>query len=220
MDYNQNSLIPVIPTSEYETVATQFLEFYFPEALLKPQPIPILDIAKNIMGLDVQFIPLSEEQDIFGMTVFADGLIEIYNPEEELYESKEIKRKTILIDPIAIAKTNTGCRNNTLAHECVHWYKHRFYYKMQKYVLPRQAKYCKCRIEQLPYQTEEELIMENHANGIAPRILMPKNTFIEMANKLEIEYGKDNRREISTLANFFDVSFQSASIRLEECSLL
>lgn len=220
MEYNQNTLIPIIPATEYDAVAEEFLERYYPEALLKPQKVPILDIARDKLKLDVKFIPLSEEQDIYGMTIFADGLVEIYNPDEELYEREFFKRKTILIDPIAVEKTNMGCRNNTIAHECVHWYKHRLYYKMQQITLPRYAKYCKCRVEQIPYDTEDENIMENHAVGIAPRILMPQKPFLEMARQLDIEFGRDNRNEIALLADFFDVSKQSVTIRLEECGIL
>lgn len=50
--------------------------------------------------------------------------------------------------------------------------------------------------------------------------LMPKNTFVEVADYLGIAYGKDNRSAISTLADFFGVSKQSVEIRLEECRLL
>jgi hypothetical protein len=42
------------------------------------------------MGLDVQFVHLSEELDIYGMTIFLDGLVEIYNPEEGLYENVKL----------------------------------------------------------------------------------------------------------------------------------
>ena len=62
--------------------------------------------------------------------------------------------------------------------------------------------------------------MESQAIGIAPRILMPRNTFVEAAEHLGVAYGKDNRSAIITLADFFDVSKQSVEIRLEECSLL
>lgn len=220
MDYNMNNLIPIIPAAEYDNVANEFLEAYFPEALLEPRPVPILDIARDKMGLDIQFVCLSEELDVYGMTVFADGLVEVYNPEEGLYDSKFFKRKTVLIDPEAYKKTNAGCVNNTIAHECVHWYKHRMYYRMQEYILPRLAKYCKCYVEQLPYSTEEEIILENHAIGIAPRILMPKNPFLEMAYTFNMGYGKDNRYAIAQLAEFFEVSKQSVTIRLEECGLL
>lgn len=220
MDYNMSNLIPFIPVSEYDMVAGKFLDIYYPEALVKPMPVPIDHIAKNGLGLDIQYVCLSEELDIYGMTIFADGVVEIYDPEEGLYNSKVFKRKTILIDPEAVKKTNIGCRNNTIAHECVHWYKHRLYFKMQHYTLPRCAKYCKCSVEQLPNTTEEENIMESQAVAIAPRILMPKAPFIEVATQLNIGYGKDNWKAICQLADFYNVSKQSVKIRLEECNLI
>lgn len=220
MDYNRSSLIPYIPTSEYDKAAGDFLELYYPEALVKPTPVPIERIAKEELGLDVQYVCLSEELDIYGMTIFSDGAVEVYNPEEGLYDLKVFKKKTVLIDPEAVKKTNIGCQNNTIAHECVHWYKHRFYFKMQHIVLPRQAKYCKCSVEQLLYATEEENIMESQAVAIAPRILMPKAPFIEAATQLKIGYGKNNWKSICQLADFYDVSKQSVKIRLEECQIL
>ncbi len=220
MEFNQSTLIPIIHASEYDSVAEEFLAAYYPDALNEPQKVPILDIAKNELRLDVQFIPLSEEQDIYGMTIFDDGYVEIYDTEEDLYEKRFFKRKTVLIDPEAVKKTNTGCMNNTIAHECVHWFKHRMFYRMQQLILPRQAKYCKCRIEQLPFDSEEENIMENQAVGIAPRILMPREPFIRVARKLEAEMDLDTYAAKCVLAEFFDVSKQSVAIRLEECGIL
>ena len=84
MEFNQSTLIPIIHASEYDSVAEEFLAAYYPDALNEPQKVPILDIAKNELRLDVQFIPLSEEQDIYGMTIFDDGYVEIYDTEEDL----------------------------------------------------------------------------------------------------------------------------------------
>lgn len=219
MDYNMNNLIPFIPTSEYDKVASEFLEEYCPEALIHPMAVPIEKIATE-MGLKVQYVCLSEEADIYGATIFTDGALEIYDPEEGLYDTKVFKRKTILIDPEAVKKTNVGCKHNTLAHECVHWYKHRLYYKMQKFTAPRMARFCKCSVNQLPYATDDENIMESQAIGIAPRILMPKVTFIEAASQYDIVLENDNWQAIYGLADLFDVSKQSVMIRLKECNLL
>ena len=84
MDYNMNNLIPFIPPSEYDRVAEQFLEEYCPEALKHPMAIPIEKIAAD-MGLKVQYVCLSEEADIYGATIFTDGALEIYEPEEDNY---------------------------------------------------------------------------------------------------------------------------------------
>ena len=220
MSYNLNNLMPYIPASDYEKVATEFLETYYPQTLSSPQPVPILDIAKNELKLDVQFICLSEELDIYGMTIFDDGLVEVYDPDEGLYDEKKYSRKTVLIDPEAVKKTNVGCLNNTIAHECVHWYKHRMYYLMQRFVLPRHAKFCKCRVDQVGYLSDEEEILENQAVGIAPNILMPKQMFIKAAEELGIADEQADWREINRLADFFQVSKQSTIIRLEECNII
>lgn len=219
MDYNSETLLPYIPPSEYDNVAKEFLERYYPGALSKPQKIPILDVARNNVGLDVQFICLSEESDIYGMTIFEDGNVEIYDPDEYLYDTKFFKRKTVLIDPKAVNKTNIGCRNNTIAHECVHWFKHRMYYRMQKYTLPKKAKYCKCSVNNLSLYSDEEEIMEKQAIGIAPRILMPRQTFGEVARSYD-KLTEYSWREISEIAEFFGVSKQSVSIRLSECGII
>ena len=220
MIYNPQTLIPIIHTDQYDDIATSFLEHYYKEGLYTPQRIPILEIARDKIGLDVQFLCIDEDQKIFGITVFEDGLIDLYNPEEALYYSHFFKRKSIIIDPAATIKTNLGCQNNTIAHECVHWYKHRMYYKMQKYTLPRQAKFCRCSIQDITFLVEEERILEQQATGIAPRILMPSNTFTEIANKLNIRPGFDNSKSINEIAAFFEVSKQSAIIRLRECGIL
>ena len=220
MAYNTETLLPYIPSADYDKIATEFLETYFPDALYKPQSIPILDIARNEMGLDVKFICLSEEQDIYGMTIFSDGIVEVYVPKEGIYEEKVVKMKTVLIDPEAVKKTNIGCLNNTIAHECVHWYKHRMYYRMQKYTLPKKATYCKCRLSDLGVTTNDEEIMETQAVGIAPRILMPKDSFLEVAKQYDLVSVQESWRAISEIAHFFNVSKQSATIRLQECGII
>lgn len=219
MDFNSETLLPYIPPSEYDNVATDFLERFFPGAISKPQKVPILEVARNDVGLDVQFVCLSEESDIYGITIFEDGNVEIYDPEECLYDTKFFKRKTVLIDPEAVKKTNIGCRNNTIAHECVHWFKHRMYYRMQKFTLPKKAKYCKCSINSLNLYNDEEELMEKQAIGIAPRILMPKQSFEEVARSYD-NLSENSWREISEIAEFFDVSKQSVTIRLSECGII
>lgn len=212
--------IPYIPPADYDKVATEFLNRYFPEALKTPTRVPIEEIAKNGLGLNLREVCITEESDVYGMTIFTDGLVEIYNIEEGVYDSVFCKAKTVLIDPEAVKKTNIGCKNNTIAHECVHWFKHRYYYKLQKYSLPRYAHYCKCKIDQLPYSDDDENIMESQAIGIAPRILMPYNPFLEVAKHVGIKYGGDNCNAIWTIADFFNVSKQSVEIRLKECGIL
>jgi hypothetical protein len=69
MDYNGRKLVPYIPPSEYDKVAHEFLEQFYPDALKNPMPVPIEEIARTGLGLDVHYVCLSEELDIFGMTI-------------------------------------------------------------------------------------------------------------------------------------------------------
>lgn len=220
MYYDDESLIPHIYPSEYDSVASEFLDRYYPAALTTPMPVPILKIATEEMKMDVKFLCLSEDMEIYGMTIFADGYVDIYDPEDGIFKTQKFPKRTILIDPEAYKRTNEGCVNNTIAHECLHWFKHRMYYRMQAIQLPRIAKYCKCSIHQLPTWSEDEVFMERQAVGIAPRILMPKNSFLEKAASLGISDDNATYPQIIELADFFKVSRQSASIRLRECEIV
>ena len=77
MEYNGHKLVPYIPPAEYDKVACEFLEQFYPDALKNPMSVPIEEIAKTGLGLDVQYVCLSEELDIYGMTIFTDGAVVI-----------------------------------------------------------------------------------------------------------------------------------------------
>ena len=72
----RKSLVPVIPKYKFDDVATEFLEEYCPEALKKPMPVPILDIAKKKMGLRiVADFHLSEDFSVYGQMCFTSGIV-------------------------------------------------------------------------------------------------------------------------------------------------
>ena len=125
----QKSLVPIIPKNKFDDIATEFLNRYCPEALKKPMPIPIIDIAKKKMGLRI--VPdfhLSEDFSVYGQMCFTSGKVPVYIKEDDEFVDIKVKRGTMLIDPDTLFERNIGCLNNTVAHECVHWYKHRYYH--------------------------------------------------------------------------------------------
>ena len=80
----QKSLVPIIPKSQFDTVATEFLTEYCSEALLNPMPVPIVDIAKKKMGLRIiAEYRLSEDFSIYGKICFTSGKTPIYDREED-----------------------------------------------------------------------------------------------------------------------------------------
>ncbi|AEO99788.1 MULTISPECIES: ImmA/IrrE family metallo-endopeptidase [Heyndrickxia] len=217
-------LVPIIEKEQFDDVATEFLNEFCPEALSVPMPIPVDEVVKR-MGLKVKEIQLTKHFTIFGQIVFDDCTIEYYDRNERTYKPLEVSRGTILVDPNVYFMRNIGCMNNTIIHECVHWYKHRKYHELVK-TYNSDALLISCRVNETTKYKKQwtpEDWMEWHANGIAPRILMPKSMTIkkieELIIKNELLFGTHDRLNIMEnvvyeLADFFQVSRIAAKIRM------
>lgn len=155
--------------------------------------------------------------------VFKDTDVEVI--EDEQLVSKHFNKGSILVDKDVVFKRNVGSYNNTVIHECVHWELHKVFHEV-KMVLDKDH-------SQVSSWTEENLAdssmwtsldwMEWQANGIAPRILMPKvQTRIkirELFQTLTLVNPDISRSElvqevVDNLATFFEVSRQAAKIRM------
>lgn len=155
--------------------------------------------------------------------VFKDTDVEVI--EDEQLVSEHFNKGSILVDKDVVFKRNVGSYNNTVIHECVHWELHKVFHEV-KMVLDKDH-------SQVSSWTEENLAdssmwtsldwMEWQANGIAPRILMPKvQTRIkirELFQTLTLVNPDISRSElvqevVDNLATFFEVSRQAAKIRM------
>lgn len=235
MGVKLSSLVPVIRKVEFDKEATAFLEKYYPEALVEPMATPIANIAKTQMGLTILEKRLTEDFSILGMMCFTSGRAEIYDRDEGEYREIMVKRGTMIIDPDTLIQRNVGCMNNTIAHETFHWFKHRNYHILQSSVQGRQSVAFRCPTvftadEHSNSMWTDEDWMEWQAKGIAPRILMPKQTvgliferFLleSKANPfIAAELMSPTRWIIEQMADFYKVSKQSAEIRLKELEYL
>ncbi len=224
----RKSLVPVIPKKKFDDVATEFLTKYCPEALEKPMPVPIIDIAKKKMGLRI--VPdfrLSEDFSVYGQMCFTSGIVPVYIKEEEEYIDIKVKRGTMLIDPDTLFERNIGCLNNTVAHECVHWYKHRMYHLYNSGAGIDSCLTYKYPVRELDETKQREWSdddwMEWQANGIAPRILMPIQTVKTTVNSILESSNSENTPRwwvVSKLAEFYKVAKVSADIRMNELGIL
>lgn len=222
--------IPVIAKKDFDKIAEGFLLKYYPQALREPIVVPIKEIAKNKLGLKViTKFRLTEDFSILGQMCCNSGLTTIYDKKEDEYRDIRVRRGTMFIDPDVILLRNEGCFNNTIAHECVHWVEHRQYYIYMQAKKDTAKRNFKCptdnKDEGLKEVWTDEDWMEWQANGIAPRILMPKKTFKIAVDKIcydgKHEYG-DNLKTWwieYRLAKLFCVSRQSVQIRLLELGI-
>lgn len=229
-----NNLVPIISKAQFDEEANDFLIEYCPEAIKTPMAVPIMDIACDKMGLAViTDVRLSEDFSIFGQMCFTDGLATIYDKEEDEYRNIKVGRGTMFVDPDTYFLRNLGCVNNTIAHECYHWFRHRNYHTLQNLLDGTQAVACRCpsqnKDDHYTKTWTEEDWMEWQANGIAPRILMPKQTvqtaaesFLnESQSNLFVKCGIMSTAQfvIEKLSDFYGVSKTSVGIRLAELNI-
>ncbi len=229
-----NNLVPIISKAQFDDEATAFLMKYCPEAIETPMAVPIADIARNKMRLTViNDVRLSEDFSIFGQMCFTDGLATIYDKDEDEYRDVKVERGTMFVDPDTYFLRNLGCLNNTIAHECFHWFRHRNYHTMRNLLDGTQSVACRCpsqdKDERFTKAWSDEDWMEWQANGIAPRILMPKQTVNAAVEKMLAESRsnpfiaagimKPAQWVVEQLANFYCVSKVSVGIRLSELGI-
>ena len=228
-----NNLVPIIHKEQFDEEATSFLKKYYPEALQAPMALPVLEIARARMGLTVLTQSLTEDLRTFGQMCFTGGLAEIYDKDEDEYREIKIKGGTMIIDPDTFFQRNIGCLNNTIAHECFHWHRHRNYHFMQNILDGKQSVACRCPVEAKDERFNEKWTdkdwMEWQASGIAPKILLPRETFGVMVNQylkesknnpfIAAELMSPKQWVIDQLADFYKVSKISVRIRLDELGI-
>ena len=223
-----SNIVPIIKKEDLDREAEYFLRKYCPEALERPMPVPIENIAVEKMGLEViHGYCLSPDFRVFGEISFANGNIFVYD-EQGVRSSIDVRRGTILVDEKTFYMRSVGCVNNTIAHEAYHWHRHRLYSAVKQILsgLNVTAHRCKADItypdEESPWTDKRR--MEWQASAIAPRILMPHDQFVQKAEELYAQYNYNGGDEdsaaleciIAELASFYQVSKQSARIRLAE----
>lgn len=227
-----DNLVPILQKSEFDDVATNFLVKYYPQALTTPMMIPIEEIAVQTMKLQIKRFHLSEDLSVLGQVFFSAGSAEIYNKDTDEFVYEHVDKGTMFLDPDVATERNIGSERNTIAHECTHWHIHRSYHAVQIMAGGEKAVAFRCPTEppseRLQAKWTNEDWMEWQANGIAPKILMPKDMFIQHVSVHDL-YSKIKSERmgslyqdllIEDLSDFFQVSKQSASIRLSELDLI
>lgn len=224
-----NNIVPVLYKKDLDAEATAFLEKYCPQALLEPMSVPIEKIATEELHLTVlQGHRITDDFSIFGQICFSKGKVLVRDIFKCSETEMDVNRGTILIDAYTFWERNKGCANNTLAHEVYHWRRHRLYAAIKQIL--RNEKFIAHRCpSNMSYPSEyeewtDEQRMEWQANNMAPRILMPIQTFKIKVDELYQKYNYDDntlKAAVLTciadeLAKFYGVSRQSALIRMKE----
>lgn len=221
----QNDRNPFRPFVEsFEEEAEAFLQKYCKEVLDKPQATPIWDIAKKQMNLDiVDTETLSPDDSIQGAIAFTAGIIDVYDWSAEEYIGYEVSHPTVFLDANIL---NPGRLNNTLAHECYHWYKHRAYFRYQNAHNLGSEFAFRCLTAGQRSDRNEQWSdiekMEWQARTIAPKILMPRCTVRMILSERLGNVRNDGiqpsilKAAVDEISETYKVSKQSAAIRVSE----
>ena len=228
-----NNIVPVLYKKDLDKEATAFLEKYYPEALESPMPVPIEKIATDALHLTVlQGHRITDDFSIFGQICFSKGAVLVKDIFKCSEKEMEVSRGTILIDAYTYWERNKGCANNTIAHEVYHWHRHRLFAAIKQILRDEKFIAHRCPTQmRYPGENDEwtdEQRMEWQANNMAPRILMPVQTFKIKVDELYKQYDYENtplKVVVLTciadeLAKFYGVSRQSALIRMTETGYL
>lgn len=212
--------------ADYEKEAETFLTKYeCADAIDNPRPIPIRDIATRLMSLEIIDTEyLSFDGSVQGAIAFTKGIIEVFDWSAEETIGYEVSQPSIFVDAGIM---NIGRFNNTLAHECFHWWRHRNYfnYKRNHENGTEFAFRCNRGRSTVGRQWSDIDKMEWQAKTIVPKILMPRTAFKKKTDHIYQMLLADNpnadrsivtKYVIDNIADFFEVSRQSAAIRMFE----
>ena len=176
-----NALVPVLKqeNNDYERIAHDFLNEFYPKALLEPCYVDPLEVAANA-GLTVLKHHIKEDRSVFGQIYFREDDVQLAGEEKPVH----IMPGTIIVDPTVAFERNLGAYNNTIIHECVHWYLHKKAFALEE-LFNEDASKIVCLVSGgLEGRASSDMLqMERQANAIAPRIQMPELQFKRMYSK-------------------------------------
>ena len=228
-----------LKTGDFDNIANMVLSKYLPNVLKKPQPVDIDYLIEDCLYLSVIKAHITLDGHILGMMVFEDVTWPYYDMMYHLV-TKELKESTMLIDLSLRGEKNLPRERFTKAHEASHWICHRSYHSADKTPYEfRTAAATACRdtnIERYDYSASRKNNTFNweewQADRLAASLLMPKNTFMDVSQKIIRSYGihqgilikgyktQTSKQIISTIAETFLVSQKATQIRLNQLGLL
>lgn len=229
-DINKKTGALILGKNRLDDYAEKYLTEHYPKALETPMAIPVEELAKE-SGLRIKEAQLSASSDVFACCVLVDGEVSIYDPATGKCAPRFYPAGTILVDPTSEWSMGEGARRNALMHEILHWEKDRTFFQIHHARLAATGgslEPMKSRVSTTFFtpseksrRKETELQwLEWQAHRLAPRVLMPRPTFISAANDiLDSSPNLSCGTLLDQLAAFFEVSRSAVKYRLLEVGL-
>lgn len=215
-------LLPILRAKDYERVAHDMLDCYFPEnrkAIGGDTMVVEAEELAHRMGQRMEDVRFADKT-IMGQIYYDYGEIDLIDDKGAVY------RKRICPGTILISKdncTSAAVRNSTIVHECCHMYLDRWFFLLQMMAgRPYQA-YSSRRKEHRRgiYRGTAIEWMEKQCEKLPAFLLMERDDTVCFVNRTMAEHGgvrspESMRNMIGLLAKRNGVSFSMAKCRMIE----
>ena len=227
-----NDNTPILSNKEIDEFAYAVLEDYKSNLLCEPGVIHYEHFIESYMEMELLYKDIYYKENtppVYGIAVFRDSTVKIFDREESRVSNRIIRENTIILD-------NTVTKNNGMAlFTALHESGHVFFHK-GVYSIFRAGQIC-CRKKsagtvpngQINWTAEEW--REHQANRFASSLAMPDRTFIPFVSELLHEYnlwrrcivlGQDADLDIvakdllpESISEAYGVSKQAAFVKLK-----
>ena len=215
-------LLPILRAKDYERVAHDMLDRYFPEnrkAIGGDTSVVEAEELAHRMGQRIEDVRFADKT-IMGQIYYDYGEIDLIDDEGAVYR-KRIRPGTILISKDNCS--SAAVRNSTIVHECCHMYLDRWFFLLQMMAgRPYQA-YSSRRKEHRQGIHRGTAIewMEKQCEKLPAFLMMERDDTVCFVDRTMAEHGgvrspESMRNMIELLAKRNGVSFSMAKFRMIE----
>lgn len=231
--------VPILKHAKIDDDVEALLSKYDPTLLTDPRPLDVEDFVERFLGFNLHYENLSNNGCIWGMMVFNNRRILVYDPDNNGIAYHPVDANTILIDNTLLAEDKEAIFRSTVAHEAGHGLYHPQIFREDDYQLSlfpmnneeKVAVTCCRQIDitgvgngRRELKTDHDWI-EHHAKYFSAALLMNKKAMSivcgdeRMRNQL-IQFGLYGEELLAReVASTFNVSPASARIRISELGL-
>ncbi len=210
-------LVPILSKKDFECIAQEILNRYYPYKSNYPCRINTASIAKA-MGLDIKYTRLSKNGKVKSKLILDKRDTTVYDKDGKAVKM-HIDSPTILVDESLEEEE----AQNAIIHECVHAYLHNLFYELQSYYRKMVGRKMPEFNDYFYSKTQRSCLkwMETQANAIPRFIQMPEEQASEVIlnffEKLPGEPDWDDYRELIDFVKWkFGVSRNAAKKRIIE----
>ena len=109
--------VPVMSAKEMDELAEMLIHDYKHALIKEPQPINYEHFLEVYLGVNLQYLDITADATILGMTAFDDGRVQVYDHELGREKSIDITKGSVILDNHLLASDKIGRLRFTALHE-------------------------------------------------------------------------------------------------------